>query len=162
MYVYYDEPHVATVLGRERAKEYIELSNQELTVKLLVGVKDGSMIPHDPMQKRNEAVELWGAGALDPITLFDRLEFPNPRESAKLLFQWKADPIALFPDLQVQQQQQMMMQQQQMVMRQQGQVQQQEQQKEQEGEKQRQHELEKVKLQTLARFQWCTHNIKCS
>lgn len=153
MYVYYDEPHVATVLGRERAKEYIELSNQDLTVKLLVGVKDGSMIPHDPMQKRNEAVELWGAGALDPITLFDRLEFPNPRESAKLLFQWKADPIALFPDLQAQQQQQAQAQQQQAAMQQQAQAQQQAGQKEQEGEKQRQHEMDKTKLQTLARFQ---------
>lgn len=99
MYVYYDEPHVASVIGSEKAKEYIQLSNKEMTTRLTVGVRDGSMIPHDPVAKREEAVQLWSEGALDPITLFDRLEFPNPRESAKNLFLWKADPIALFPEL---------------------------------------------------------------
>lgn len=114
MYVYYDEPHVAVVLGKEKAKEYISLSNQDLTEKLLVGVKEGSMVPHDPLSKRNEAVELWQQKGIDPITFFDRLEFPNPRESAKQLFLWLSDPIQLFPDLlQQQQEQQMMMQQQQ-------------------------------------------------
>lgn len=99
MYVYYDEPHMATVLGKERAKEYITLVNSELNCNLLVGVKDGSMMPTDPVSKRNEAIDLWSAGALDPITLFERLEFPNPREAAKQVYLWKADPIQLFPDL---------------------------------------------------------------
>ena len=103
-YVYYDEPHVAAVIGSERAKEYIELSNKEFYCNLLVGVKEGSMIPHDPVTKRNEAMDLWATKGIDPITFFDRLEFPNPRESAKNLFLWLSDPIALFPDLAAQQQ----------------------------------------------------------
>lgn len=104
MYVYYDEEHTAIVLGKEQSREYISLKNSDLPEKLLVGVKDGSMIPKDPLSKRNEAVDLWGAGALDPITLYDRLEFPNPRESAKQLVLWKVDPIQLFPDLMAEQQ----------------------------------------------------------
>lgn len=143
MYVYYDVPHVATVMGKERAQEYITLSSQDFGSKLLVGVKEGSMIPHDPVNKRNEAIELWAAQGIDPITFFDRLEFPNPRESAKQLFLWKADPIALFPDLQAQQQQQMMAQQQE---QEQVMAQQQEQQNQQ-GQQQRQHEVAKVILQ---------------
>lgn len=111
MYVYYDEPHFASVLGAERAQEYIQLVNTEFTSKLLVGVKEGSMVPTDPVNQRAEAVELWTQNALDPITFFDRLEFPNPRETAKQLYLWQADPIALFPDLQAAQQQQMMQQQ---------------------------------------------------
>jgi len=108
MYVYYDEPHYASVLGAERAKEYIELTNGDLLdLKLLVGVKEGSMIPHDPVEQRSEAVDLWTKKALDPITLFDRLEFPNPREAAKQLFLWNTDPIALFPDLLQEQQERM-------------------------------------------------------
>lgn len=104
MYVYYDEPHYATVLGKERAHEYIQLSMQDLaTTKLLVGVKPGSMIPHDPVTKREEALQLWAEHGIDPITFFDRLEFPNPRESAKNLFLWLSDPIQLFPDLAQQQ-----------------------------------------------------------
>lgn len=113
MYVYYDEPHSAAIVGTEKAKEYITLVNTEFTSKLLIGVKEGSMVPHDPANQRNEAVELWKDEGIDPITFFDRLEFPNPRESAKQLYLWKADPIQLFPDLlQQQQEQQMMMQQQ--------------------------------------------------
>lgn len=99
MYVYYDEPHFASVLGSERTKEYIQLVNTEFTTKLLVGVKEGSMIPQDPESKREEAMNLWAEKAIDPITFFDRLEFPNPRESAKNLFLWLSDPIQLFPDL---------------------------------------------------------------
>lgn len=99
MYVYYDEPHAANVVGVERAKEYITLQNSEFTSKLLIGVKEGSMIPHDPVSQRGEAVDLWRTKGIDPITFFDRLEFPNPRESAKQLYLWQADPIRLFPDL---------------------------------------------------------------
>jgi hypothetical protein len=99
MYVYYDEPHTAAVLGNERSKQYIQLKNTDFIGKLTVGVKDGSMIPKDPITQRNEAIDLWSSGALDPITFFDRLEFPNPRETAKQLFLWKSDPIQLFPDL---------------------------------------------------------------
>lgn len=109
MYVYYDEPHSASVLGAERAQEYISLVNSEFASKLMIGVKEGSMIPHDPASKRGEALELWGANGIDPITFFDRLEFPNPREAAKNLYLWMSDPIALFPDLQAQQAEEMML-----------------------------------------------------
>ena len=61
------------------------------------------MIPKDPASQRGEALELWAQNGIDPITFFDRLEFPNPRESAKNLYLWMSDPVALFPDLQAEQ-----------------------------------------------------------
>ena len=106
MYVYYDEPHSAAVLGVERSKEYISLVNSDFTSDLSIGVKEGSMIPKDPASQRGEALELWAQNGIDPISFFDRLEFPNPRESAKNLYLWMSDPVALFPDLQAQQMQQ--------------------------------------------------------
>ena len=151
MYVYYDEPHMAAVLGKERSKEYIQLVNTDFSSKLLVGVKEGSMIPHDPVNKRNEAIELWGAQGIDPITFFDRLEFPNPRETAKNLFLWKADPIALFPDLQAQQQQQMAMQQAQMAQQQQAQSQQQQQVDTQRSEQEQKNKLQQIGLAGLVK-----------
>lgn len=110
MYVYYDEPHSATVLGKERAQEYITLVADEFTSKLSIGVKEGSMIPHDPASKRGEALELWAQQGIDPISFFDRLEFPNPREAAKNLYLWMSDPVALFPDLQAEQAEEMALQ----------------------------------------------------
>lgn len=141
MYVYYDEPHSASVLGTERSQEYISLVNSELTSKLLIGVKEGSMIPHDPASQRGEALELWSKQGIDPITFFDRLEFPNPRESAKNLYLWMSDPVALFPDLQAQQQQEMQLQQQ-IDMAQQGLQQDQQTQM---GQTQHQQKLEQIK-----------------
>lgn len=153
MYVYYDEPHMATVLGKERAQEYISLVNTELNGKLLVGVKEGSMVPHDPVSNRNEAMDLWDKEGIDPITFFDRLEFPNPREAAKNLYLWKSNPIALFPDLLAQQQQQMAVQQQEQQNALQQEQQKQTDEKNKQGEVDRQHELEKVALQGLVRQQ---------
>ena len=152
MYVYYDEPHFAAVLGNERTQEYIQLVNSEFgDLKLSIGVKEGSMIPHDPLNKRNEAIELWGAQGIDPITFFDRLEFPNPREAAKNLFLWKADPIALFPDLQAQQQQQMAIQQAQQQQQIQQQVQQQQEGEQKRSQQQNTQDQQKILLQGLVK-----------
>ena len=100
MYVYYDEPKYASVVGKEKAMEYIALSSVDLAnCSLTVDVREGSMIPKDAMTKRQEAIDLWGAGAIDPITLMTALDFPNPRETARMLFQWQSNPASLFPEL---------------------------------------------------------------
>jgi hypothetical protein len=100
MYVYYDEPKVASVIGHEKAREYFALSSSDLSnVSLVVNVREGSMMPKDSMSKRQEAIDLWGANALDPISLFEALDFPAPRESAKNLFLWQTNPASLFPEL---------------------------------------------------------------
>lgn len=57
------------------------------------------MIPQDPLTRRNEAVDLWAEKAIDPITLAERLDIPNPQDYAKRLFLWQNNPAALFPDL---------------------------------------------------------------
>lgn len=96
MFVYYTEKKSASVLGDEGAREYISLVNTEFNKDLTISVKEGSLIPKDSLTQRNEAVELWGGQALDPITLYERLEFPNPRESAQKLLTWMTNPTALF------------------------------------------------------------------
>jgi hypothetical protein len=62
-----------------------------------VSVKEGSLIPRDELSKRNEAIDLWGAGALDPETLFERLGFADPKQAAETLYLWKFAPQSLFP-----------------------------------------------------------------
>jgi hypothetical protein len=99
MYVYYTEPHAASILGKESGREYIALKNSDFDRKITVSVKEGSLIPRDPLTERNEAVDLWSAGALDPITLFDKLDMPNPKELAQRLLVWKTDPAGLFPGM---------------------------------------------------------------
>jgi len=99
MHVYYDEPHAATIVGPNKAKEFITLSAQDFGPKLTIYVKEGSLLPKDPLTKYNQAIELWAQGALDPETLFTMLDFANPHDTAKKLFLWKTQPQALFPDI---------------------------------------------------------------
>ena len=147
MYVYYDEPHSASVLGKERAQEYITLQSSDFVSDLTIGVKEGSMIPHDPISQRGEALELWKTNGIDPISFFERLEFPNPRESAKNLYLWQTDPVQLFPELA----QQRAQQEQEQMMQMQAQ-QEQERQVEMQKEKEKQgYEMEKIALQELVK-----------
>ncbi|MAG45121.1 hypothetical protein CL633_04525 [bacterium] len=96
MYVYYTRKDVSRILGRDKAKLYDQLLILSHNRTLTVSVKEGSLIPKDDLTKRNEAIDLWGAGALDPITLFKRLDFADPEEAAKKLFIWQNAPQMLF------------------------------------------------------------------
>jgi len=104
MYVYYTEEHSASVIGADGAREWVTLRAQDMNKKLSVSVKEGSLIPKDDLTKANQAIDLFSAGALDPITLYDRLQMPNPVESAKRLVMYKTNPLSIFPDLAAQQQ----------------------------------------------------------
>lgn len=106
MYVYYTDSKAFPVLGTKQAQTFMSLRNTDFTSPLHITVKEGSMIPKDPLTERNEAMDLWSAGAIDPINLFTKLDFPNPRESAKELLTWQLiqkgalPPQAMFPDFQ--------------------------------------------------------------
>lgn len=91
MYVYYDQPHYMAVAGINGGKELIQLTNTQfgLSQTLDITVKDGSLIPKDPLTKRNEAMQLWSSQAIDPRSLYQRLEFPDPNEATKQLLLWQ-------------------------------------------------------------------------
>lgn len=57
------------------------------------------MIPQDPLTKRNEAIDLWNAKAIDPVTFFERLDFPDPEEAARKMLQYQLDPASAFAEL---------------------------------------------------------------
>jgi hypothetical protein len=103
MYVYYDEVHVIPVLGKADAANVLTIQNEDFVTRLKISVKEGSNLPKDPLTQRNEAIDLWNAGATDPITLFEKLDYPDPVESAKRLYMWQNQPEMLFPDLMPQQ-----------------------------------------------------------
>ena len=95
-YVYYDEPHFASVMGQLKATEYIELSSQNLNGRLIVSVSPDSMKPHDEVTNMNQALSLWEAGAIDPLTLLTRLNFPSPKETAGQFMMYKLAPQQYF------------------------------------------------------------------
>ncbi len=91
MFVYYDEPHWILASGAAEGSELIQIQNQDFQAitTLDVTVKEGSLIPKDPLTQRNEAIDLWGAGAIDPLTFYKRLDFPDPVQQTEQLILWQ-------------------------------------------------------------------------
>lgn len=91
MFVFYDEDHFVTTAGSTGGVELITLKNDKfpLLKTLSITVKEGSLIPKDPLTQRNEAIDLWSAGAIDPLNLFKKLDFPNPSEATNQLILWQ-------------------------------------------------------------------------
>lgn len=106
MYVWYDVPHYAAAIGLYGAQEIVQLKNSDLVGKIMVTVKEGSMVPKDPLTLRNQAIDLWSANGIDPINLGKYLEMPDPYEYAKNLLIWQMiqkgalPPQMMFPDFQ--------------------------------------------------------------
>lgn len=116
-HVFYDEEHFAAVMGNAKAVEYVQLSNQMLSLPLVVSVSPDSLKPKDEATEINLAQALFDKGAIGPKTLLKLLDFPDPDESAADGVLYQLDPMAYmmlnFPDFaaqlqQAQQQQQMM------------------------------------------------------
>jgi len=107
MYVYYTEERAFPAIGTKQSQKLLTLRNTDMQIPFSISVKGGSLIPKDPLTQRNEAMDLWSAGAIDPINFFTKLDFPNPYETAKELLTWQLiqkgalPPQVMFPDLQM-------------------------------------------------------------
>lgn len=95
IYVFYTPENLVRFLGEVDANRYYQILKTPPSRRLTVSVKEGSMVPHDELTKRNEAMDLWAAGAIDPETFFERLGFPDPQGQAQKLLMFKTNPQAL-------------------------------------------------------------------
>ena len=89
MKMYYTETQVVKIIGEQDAVEFVRLNRDDIEEYIEIIVKSGETLPMDKISLRNEAVQLWQLGALDPVTLFERLEFPDPAKAAERLQAWK-------------------------------------------------------------------------
>ncbi len=91
MIVYYDDEHYVTASGMKGGVEILQIKNTmfKLVQMLDITVKEGSLIPKDAMTQRNEAMDLWSANAIDPISFFKRLDEPDPVKSSESLILWE-------------------------------------------------------------------------
>ena len=95
IYVYYTPENLAKKIGAERAQAFFSFMTNPSSPEVVLSVKEGSMIPQDPMIKSAQAVDMATAGLLDPLTMYERMSFPNPMETTQRLVEWKMNPAAL-------------------------------------------------------------------
>ncbi len=89
MMVHYDNEHMINSIGAEEGQDLIAMKNTRFSVPITVTVKEGSLIPKDPLTQRNEAIDLWSANAIDPLNLYKKLEFPDPVGATNQLILWQ-------------------------------------------------------------------------
>ena len=99
MYVYYDESHLVSTIGTDKTESFIELTNDQFPdSQLLVSVKEGSLLPKDELVQANQAIEMSRAGLIDPLSLFEKLDFPDSQKSTERLYLWNTAPELLIED----------------------------------------------------------------
>lgn len=109
MFVHYDNVHYVNILGQQEGNEMVALSNERFTRSLTVTVKEGTLIPKDPLTQRNEAIDLWSANAIDPLNLYKKLDFADPASATQSLILWQlfqkgaVPPEAYLPSFKMQQ-----------------------------------------------------------
>ncbi|HJZ04279.1 MAG TPA: hypothetical protein VJ327_00255 [Patescibacteria group bacterium] len=82
MKVMYDKPHYVKDLGANGELLQAELQRDKIDDGILVNVKASTT---DQQQKRMDALTLAGQGSIDPLSLIEDLDMPNPKERAKRL-----------------------------------------------------------------------------
>lgn len=95
MRLYYNEEHLVKILGKDGAIEFIRFTRGDIDENVVIDVKSGTPPTLDPVGRYNQAIQLWQLGALDPETLFERLDFADPQEAAKKLAAWKQGSLLL-------------------------------------------------------------------
>ena len=121
MFVHWTTPHYIVASGQVGGTELVSIINTDLALvkSLDITVKEGSLIPKDPLTQRNEAIDLWSAQAIDPITFYKRLDFADPTNAAQQLIilnmvqKGQLPPEAYIPTFQLPPQAQQAIQQQQ-------------------------------------------------
>lgn len=106
-YVFYDETRYASVMGTGRAVEFVKLIMSGQERHFVVSVSPNSMIPKDELTEQNQAVDLASKGWLDPISLFKKLNYSDPMETAKAVTMYQVDKSlymqTFFPEMAQQQ-----------------------------------------------------------
>jgi hypothetical protein len=90
----YEEKRTFKAYG-ESGVTFVELEPFMIESGINVLIKSGTTLPTDEVSKRKEALDLWAVGAIDPVTLYERLKFPNPEETAKRLQLWKQGQLEM-------------------------------------------------------------------
>ncbi len=99
MKVKYTKDHYVSMLGESDAATMIKFNKSKIEDGIKITVKQGSTLPTDKLTQRQEAIDLARLNKIDPISFFERMDYPNPRETAKRLVMYDKDPMLLFPEL---------------------------------------------------------------
>jgi len=89
MKMYYTDKRKIRYFGPSQDLEVFDVSSEDVEDGLEILVTSGSTLPDDETSEADQALQLWQLGAIDPISLYEKLKFKNPLEAADRLVKWK-------------------------------------------------------------------------
>ena len=89
MVLFYEKERTFKVFG-ENGVKFVSFSRMKFQQGMRLKVKAGSTLPTDDMSTFQNALTLFQLGALDPLTLYERMKFPDPEGTLQRLIQWQA------------------------------------------------------------------------
>lgn len=104
MKMYYDTEHLVKIVGNDGAIEFVSFTRNDIDDGMIIDVKSGIPPSLDPVALSNQAIQLWQLNALDPETLYERLQFPNPKISSQKLLAWKQGQLLFESELRMKEQ----------------------------------------------------------
>lgn len=87
--IYFDEPHSATSSGPDRSLRSASVSSEMIPDDVQVVVKANAI---DKPTLRNLSLNLVGSKAIDPMSLYEDLDYANPKERAHRLIDFLNGP----------------------------------------------------------------------
>lgn len=93
MKVMYDKPHYVKDLGADGQYLQIEMTRDRIDDGIAVNVKASTV---DKAQKRVDALTLAARKAIDPMSLIEDLDMPNPKERTKRLMAFMSNDMAAY------------------------------------------------------------------
>jgi hypothetical protein len=87
MYVHYDTPIP------ENDPDAVQKDELAQAGELEGGIKDGSLLPKDPLSQANQATDLFNEKALGLLGLYEKLDIENPKQEAINTMLFNTDPM---------------------------------------------------------------------
>lgn len=89
MKMFYDEKHFVEIISPEGAPQAIAYDRTDFVDGISVRIVEGSELPKDKAALRRDGIQLAQGNMMDPMTLFEIYDVPNPRLAANRLLNWK-------------------------------------------------------------------------
>ena len=94
MKVYYTEDHWYKITGPDGQFDFVMMKSDNIRDGIDISVAAGSMLPLDKMSLRASAMELATAGLIDPLSLYEAIGLPNPKQTLERTLKFKLDPLS--------------------------------------------------------------------
>jgi hypothetical protein len=88
MKVEYGDDRKIMLFGDD-GRRLVDFSRSDIENGIELIVKSGFVLPMDEISQRKEAVNLFQLGALDPLSLYEKMKFPNPTKTFERLAKFR-------------------------------------------------------------------------